>query len=247
MKARALAALWMCAAASASAAPRRLDVRLTSGRSVFTQVLGAEEGRPASFSGRVAGTGGAVRSLVVNASLSGSSLEYQVELTGGRGSSLPSLQAQGTVLLRPGARLQALECGAWTLEFGLDAGRRKPAQIPPKPDEDGLDNERLSVELVNGRKPLKCRFVTKDNAQTNIVDSAVIGGRKSGFIFNGLLARRGGVFSLQYQLEDSRPGLSPVQLQSEASLASGRKTSVPGRGYQLDFLAESPTPSARAR
>lgn len=245
-----LALAVLSAAVSARAQTHSLDVRISDGKAVYTHAEKLVYGQQANYVGPAAGSLGSRRTMIVNVLLGGTSaepgwftLEYQLELSGGRGSPEPMVQAQGTLRMRAGARVTALECGAWTVELGLDAAPAKKKGPAAPFDDGGLGNFRVTADLARGRSQLVCRHVIQAGTQGNVVEGFSRGGRKYGFIFNSLLQRDGGSFVLQYQLEQSPMGLTTLQVQNTESLTLGRRSSSEGNGYKLGFLAEGAAPT----
>jgi len=253
MKALLLAGL-LSVATDASAAAHSLAVRITSGKAVFTQTLKVSEGEQANFVGPATAANGAQRRMIVNVVVGPGSaksgvfdLQYQVELSGERGSADPSLQAQGSLSLRPGVAVTAVDCGSWTVALSLDGGKVPGAGKAAAFDDAGLGNRRVTADLSRGSARKLCRHVTSPGSQGNLVEGFSRGGRKYGFILNSLLAEQGtGGFTLQYQLEQTPIGLSTLQLQNQETLALGRPSVTDGKGYRLSLLVEGAAPKAAA-
>lgn len=236
-----LSAAWIAASSGAS---HMVEVKVRHGQKSWTQTIKAAEGSQANFVGQAPGAGAPAQRMIFNALLAAGgrpgffNMEYQAELSGGAGSQTNTIQAQGSLSLKPGARLAAVECGPWTLELGLDAapGGEK---TPPAWDAAGLNNIRLTMDVANGAARKRCRQVYRPETQGNVVDGSSRGGRKLGFIMNTLVTPEpsGGSFHLQYQVEHN-PGTKPLQLQNEETLTLSRPKTLSGQGYRLDFLLE---------
>jgi len=240
---------------SVSAGPHTLMVRVSKGPATYVQTLKVSQGLQASFVGPVSGG----KSMVFNALLVGNparpeqfNLQYQLELSGGRGSLAPSIQSQSALMMRPGVKVAAVECGAWVVDIGLDAAA--PVKRPQDSawDQAGLGNYRLTAELSRGGARQRCRFLVAPDNQANVVEGFG-GAKKSGFILNAMPVRgQGTSVALQYQLEHTPAGSSPLQLQSQENLDLGRKSTTQGAGYKLSLLVEggsaptAPAPAAPA-
>ncbi|MDD2805547.1 MAG: hypothetical protein PHV33_08335 [Elusimicrobiales bacterium] len=231
------------AAAPAAAAPHILEARVTNGRAAYRQTIRLTEGRQASHVGPLND-----KELILNALLSGGgeyALQYQLELSGGRGAQGRSIQAQSEVALKPGEPLTALECGPWTVVLTLDPSKAAPAKAGKAWTTGGLPNYRLSADLSSGSSRQVCRLVSKAGVQANAVDSTRQGEKKYGFIMNSLFSASGGAFRLQYQLEHSAVSAgAPFQLQNEETIKLNKKTAFSGEGYRLELLLEGAAPEA---
>ncbi|OGR80996.1 MAG: hypothetical protein A2X32_08625 [Elusimicrobia bacterium GWC2_64_44] len=231
------------AAQPAAAAPHTLEARVSNGRAAYRQTIRLTEGRQASHVGPLNG-----KELILNALLLGGgeyALQYQLELSGGRGAQGRSVQVQSEVALKPGEPLTALECGPWTVVLTLDPSKETPAKAGKAWSTGGLPNYRLTADLSSADSRQVCRLVSKAGVQSNAVDSIRQGEKKFGYILNSLFSASGGVFRLQYQVEHNAPSAAtPFQLQNEEEIALNKKTSFSGEGYKLDLLLEGPAPGA---
>ncbi|MCX5795352.1 MAG: hypothetical protein NTY77_07665 [Elusimicrobia bacterium] len=238
-----IAAVLFSWAGSATAAGHTMDVRVSNGKTTFSQTVKLSDGQQANFVGPVAGG----KSMIFNALLvtdrgqaAPYHLQYQLELSGGQGSQAPSLEVQSALDLRPGLSLITAECGSWTAELSLDApGTLGKKKAPAAWDDAGLGNYRLTVDVVRGSAQQRCAVTVAPGAQANVIDRFTREGKKHGFIFSVLPAARAGGVNLQYQLEYTPVGMEPLQLQNQESLAFGRKSQTPGHGYKLGLLAEA--------
>lgn len=228
--------LLLALAVPAAAGTHRLSVRVSHGKTVWTDTVVVSDGEQKSHVGKVGG-----RSLVVNtlaaddpAARGRVNLQYQLELTAGPSSPEPVLQVQGQALLRLGVPVQATACGSWTLELGLDSkGARARLGF------GGADgNVRLTAELARGAAKTVCRQVLAGGAQGNVVDARKKDGARSGFVMNALVEPSGGSVQTQLQLEHTPPGGKPLRVQKEASLPFGKKKTLSGAGYRLVLTAE---------
>jgi len=227
---RFLAALLLAAPAAATAAPHAVAVRASKGLRAYSHTVKAESGDQANFMGPVGG-----QNMTINVTLSPKgdafSLGYQIEVSQPDGGS--SFQVQSSVALRPGERLTTVEFGDWKLDLSLDAGGRSGA---PRAWDPKGPNHRLTT--LAGRR--RCRLVQEAGTQGNIVDSSTVNGRKSGSIFNAMLASPvGNACKLQYQFEDSSG-----QAQGEETLVLGQKAS--SRSGKIEFLLEGPSAAPAA-
>jgi len=249
------AMLFPAAHAAFGAGSHTISVRISNGQSAYTQKVPVTEGSQGNFMGPVKAINAVPKQLIFNGLLTRGSgapgalnLQYQLELSGGPGSQGRSIQAQGELAIRPGDELAAIKCGPWTVTLGLDvksAAKKKPRDAAWNPA--GLPNYRLTADMRAGGAKEQCGFISKAGAQSNMVDSIVQGGRKYGFILNGLFAPAGDgrSFSLQYQAELGSPSVRPVQTQNEVALTLNRKRKFSGRNYSLQFLLEGKMPSKR--
>ena len=243
-----VAVLLFCAG-NVWAAGHTVDVRVSNGIAVFSQTEKLSVGQAANFVGPVSGG----KSMIFNTLLDMDSgkpgefkLQYQLELSGGRGSKSPTIQAQGTLRMRPGLSLIAVDCGSWTVELSLD----KPGSLGKKKksaawDDSGLGNYRLTADLSRGSARQLCRVAVSPDSQFNVVDGFTRGQKKYGFIFNAMpVQAMAGVVKLQYQLEYTPVGMTSLQLQNQEALTLGRESRIPGQGYKLGLLVESGVPRA---
>lgn len=246
-----LFALPLPAARAASAAGRHsVVVRVSNGRTLYTQTLPITENSQSSHVGPVnASNGGPRMEMIFNGLLTRARdaaapliLQYQVELTGGAGSQGRSIQGQGEAAMRPEKDITVIECGPWTVELVLDAkkGAKKKAGNTAW-DPAGLPNYRLTADVTAGGSKQRCALVSRAGSQSNVADSISQGGRKYGFILNGLFtpAEGGRSFTLQYQIEHGLNAASrPFQMQNEEELTLNRKKTLTGQGYRLNLLLE---------
>lgn len=231
------AALLAPAAAFAAGGQHTLEARVSFEGRTYRQSLRLTEGRQASFVGP---TGG--KAMILNALLAsggdGYRLQYQLELSGGRGAQGRSLQLQSEAALRPGEQLETLACGPWKVALTLDPGARPEAGAP-------APNYRLTADADAAGARQVCALLSLAGTQSNVVDGTRQGDRRFGFILNALFSRDGGGWRLQYQLEQHPPGSpAPFSLQNEEPLALGRKTELSGEGYRLALLLEGPARGA---
>jgi hypothetical protein len=238
---RMIAAALLLLSVPAAGASHTVAVRVSNGLSVFSQNLKLSDGQQANFVGPVSGG----KTMIFNALL-GDELQYQLEVSDGRGSQSPMIQVQSSLHVRPGLGVAAAECGKWTVELSVDRpaalGRKKKAAAW---DDGGLGNYRLTADLDRGSARQRCGVVVAPGSQANVVDGFKRGGKKYGFIFNVLPAAAGaGQVSLQYQLEYTPVGMTSLQLQNQETLTLGRESKASGRGYKLGLLAESSSLSA---
>ena len=89
-----------------------------------------------------------------------------------------------------------------------------------------------------GDARMLCRQVLKGGAQGNVVDSQKHKGRRSGLTMNSLVEPSAMGVKAEYQLEHTPPGGKSVQVQSDTTLAYGRKKARAGPGYRLELMAE---------
>lgn len=217
-----------------------LEARVASGGKVYRQTLKLTEGSQGNFVGPVRD-----KEMILNGLLSrdgeGLVLQYQLELSGGRGAQGRSIQAQAEVALAPGRPLRALDCGPWSVTLTLDPAKAAAPKESAAWDPAGLPNYRLSADLSSDGSGEVCRVVSRADAQSNAVDGILEGGRKFGFILNSLFTPGKDGFRLQYQVEKNMAaGARTVQLQNEETLVLNKKTRVPGEGFKLELLLEGP-------
>jgi hypothetical protein len=179
-------------------------VRVSDGATSWVQTLKLQEGAQANFMGNVVGDDGqSKREMIVNAVLAAGKpppgLQYQIEVSGGRGSQLPMVQGQSDILLPPGARLTVLQCGNWTVEMSLDGGSAKAAPGPGS-------NYRVTGDVIGSKGKVRCRHLVRPGSQANSVDAGTRGGKKFGLILNTVAAASAKGVGLQYQLEYTAPG-----------------------------------------
>lgn len=223
---RLLAAL-LLAPVGAAASPHAVVVRASQGSKSYAHTAKAEAGAQTNFAGESGG-----QSMIVNTMLARKGdvfkLSYQLEVS--RPDLSRSFQVQSSILLRPGDRVTAVECGDWKLDISLDAP--KGAAMPQAWSPAG-PNHRLTA--IAGKR--RCRLVQEAGTQSNVMDYKRADGRRTGFIFNAMLASPvANTCNLQYQIENS-----PLTLQGEEALVLGRKASV--RGGKAEFLLEGPAPA----
>ena len=221
-------------ALAAGGAQHTLEARVSFEGKTYRQSLRLAEGSQASFVGP---TGD--KYMILNALLAaadgGYSLQYQLELSGGRGAQGRSVQLQAEAAVRPGEPLEALDCGPWKVSLALDPGRG-----PAKPGA-AVKNYRLTADVDAAGARQACSLVSAAGSQSSVVDGIKQGDRKFGFILNALFSRDGGGWRLQYQLEQHPPGAAgPFSLQNEEPLKLGKKAELAGEGYRLGLLLEGP-------
>jgi hypothetical protein len=224
-----LLALLLSASPAFPAELHSLTVRVSKGKKTYTHRETTPLGKQANWVDR-----NAQRNMIVNTVVSrdaaGYLLQYQIEVSKPEFNT-GTFQAQGSVYLQAGARVAAVECGQWTVDLGLDADR---APAPPAWSAGG-PNHRVTGFIGKRR----CAIVTQAGAQSNVVDGAKIDGRRSGIIFNAVLAAPvGSSCKVQYQVEDI-----PTQMQGEAPLTLGVKAVV---NDKLALLVEGPAGRAAA-
>jgi hypothetical protein len=239
---RMIAAALVLLAAPAAGASHTVQVRVSNRLAVYSQALKISAGEQANFAGPASGG----RSMIFNAVLGAAELQYQLEVSGGRGSEAPMIQVQGALRIRPGRGIVAAECGPWTVELSLDRpggpGGRKAAAAW---DDGGLGNYRLTADIDRGSARQRCSVAVAPGSQANVVDGFSRGGKRYGFIFNVLPAEAGpGKVGLQYQLEYTPAGMTSLQLQNQETLTLGRESRTSGRGYTLGILAQAGASSA---
>ncbi len=243
----ALLAALAPAAAQSAPAEHSLTVRIFKGQAEYTQVLQAQEDRQLSFVGPAGD-----KEMIFNGLLARAedpahfSLQYQLELSDGRGAGGRSIQGQGEVALWAGSNMTVLESGPWAVRIALDA--KKNAKRTPW-NEKGLPNYRLTADVYAGTYKQSCRLTTKAGIQSNVTDG-MRGAHKTGFIFTAYLkpGDTAGSFDLQYQIEQSLHSPDqPFQLQNLATLVPGKNRHVAGKGYRIDLLLEGGAPAQPAR
>lgn len=239
---RMIAAAALLLAAPAAGATHTVSARISDGISVYHQTLKLSEDEQANFVGPASGG----KSMIFNAVLGGarsglSELQFQIELSGGRGSEAPMVQVQSSLRLRPGSGVTAASCGKWTVDLSLDRpGSPERRRSSSAWDDGGLGNYRLTADLDRGSARQRCSVAVAPQAQANVVDGFSRGGKKYGFIFNVLPAAAGaGKVGLQYQLEFTPAGMAVLQIQNQETLVLGRESRTSGQGYKLGLLAES--------
>lgn len=220
-------------AAPVSAATRRLSVRVAHGKSVWAKTWVVTEDSQFSFTGPISG-----KKIIINALAASDptrpgllDLQYQLELSGG---SEPTLQAQGAALLRPGTAVESVSCGPWTVELGINS----KGALAGEGFGAGDGNVRFTAELLRDDVKTRCRQVLKGGAQGNVVDSRKHKGRRIGFTMNSLVEPSVMGVKAEYQIQHTPPGGKRVQIQSDETLAYGRKKTRSGPGYRLELMAE---------
>ncbi|MBI4801550.1 MAG: hypothetical protein HY796_03400 [Elusimicrobia bacterium] len=231
-------------------------VRVSNGQSAYIQKIPITEGSQGNFLGPVKAPNSVPKQMIFNGLLSRGggaesalNLQYQLELSSGRGSGGRSFQGQSEVVIRPGDELTVITCGPWTVTLGLDVkpGLKKPSRAGAW-NPAGLPNYRLTADMRAGGSKQQCRLISKAGVQSNVADSIAQGGRKYGFILNALFAPSGndGEFSLQYQLElGLNPFAKSVQTQNETALTLNRRKTFSEQNYRLEFLLEDGTRPAK--
>ncbi len=237
--------LLLAAAVDAGAKPHSVEVRVSDGKAVYLRTLSVETGKQTDYVGPVSSFGAPGRMLLANVLLNedkGFGLQYQVELSGGKGSSDPVIQGQGEVSIRSGKSARVIECGVWTVEVSLDGtgtlGKKNKAK---EWNPGGSDNYRLTA-TVRGFNGRVCRQIGRNRTQGNVVDGSVSGDRKFGFLMNSIVASGAGSgpVNLQYQVEQSlADGSEGFQLQGENTVIPGVKLPLKSGSRIIDLLVES--------
>ena len=249
---RTICAALLLVAGSARAAGHSLEVRVSDGTALFAQTVPLELGRDHKFAGTVTGLKNALRRhmifntfMIASRSQPGAfSLQYELELANGR---VPEFQGQGLLGVLPGTEVTVIECGAWTVEFRLDAATAQGKKGTRPANRAGLGNYLLTAEVVRGSAAHRCRQVSELNTQNYV--RAVYGKDNSFFLNSQLVAsRRAGILDLQYQLAHAAPGTGPLQIDppNPLALTLGRQTTAAGPGYRLTLLVQSAAPDAES-
>ncbi len=250
------AALPFCQASAAGAPPAAapaweysLLVRVTNKGRLYSRTFKLEESRQLTPSGLVKDSNFKFNGRISSLSAESARLEYQLEISGERGSDGRLLQAQGALTMAPNSKILVLDCGPWAASFTLD--RKKKRRLAGYPGfMPGLDNYRLTIKSETGGNVENCRLVTELGEPVNIVDSVIEGDTRYGFIFNGLLSPygKGSAFNLQYQAESSSGKEKKRQAAGGTELLQlkKKKTAKTVGGLNIEFLIEGkPAPDNR--
>jgi hypothetical protein len=238
----------LCAAAARAGGAHTLDVSMSEGRSTWTQRVSVTEGDQVNVVGPVPGPAGG-RFTIVNGILTpsgdgGFRLEYQVEMSQHpRNDGKQVFQAQGTILLRPGEAIAVIECARSRLAIALDAPKSKPASWTAA----GQENHRLTA-TIPGPGGLRCRAVQLLDAQLNLMETVRSRDRtERASMLNAVLSRGAapGSVSVDFQLQHSRRGGAPIEVQNQHAVALGRPSMVQAGGAVLEVLVEGPIADRR--
>lgn len=229
--------LLLSLAVPAFAGTHRLSVRVSHGKTVWTDTVIIGDREQKRYVGKVGGRSLVVTALAAVGNTRGPAmLQYHIKVDSDTSKPEPLLVVQGEAWLRLGDPVQVASCGPWTLELGLDSkGARARSGFG---GSDG--NLRLTAEFERGAEGTICRLVL-GGEHVSLADPRNV----SFFTMAASVQRTGETVLTRVQLVHSPPGGTMLQVEKEAALAFGKKTALSGTGYQLSLRVEG-NPGAAA-